>query len=548
MLKLIDTFEVRPTKQLTDLKKSDKHRLMDSVLKPEGSKGLIIDFGLSSAGRRINNRIYTPRGQQNGLSSWTTPYAKPILRNHDTNQDPIGRFIDVQFESLDNQAMGFFRNITDFMNFKSIVDSDNPRKIYDALLKHGLLTDERWPGLSRLVAKAGIVNEDAIEKFLNGTYLTFSAGSLTDRYVCGICGNDWFQKDFCDHPPGKMHDGKPGVFITGAFDGEEASVINVPANNTSQLESISFGDSAPWLSFTKHSDSFSQDSSSMLITDAHIETGDFFMKPNENGAQESTQTDTLNVDELISKITDSLSASFDQKLEDKFKEFKGAFGDEVAKPEKKEEPKEAKETQQDAAVPWRLLEMALRSQLGDSQVDESALEDSAFAGPDRVFPVANAAYLAAAQSIVDSVELSDAQKSVIADALSGFEFEDTELADLKQDYTNALQQIDSLREEIAILQQKVEELDKKEATVQNVDENLSRSEIEGDGQLETASVASSEGGKSALNDYEQSVVDRYKSLKDSNGTAAANLFLQRKMARGHLSRNFDITKFIQEND
>lgn len=248
IIKLTDIVEIAPNKQLVNLSKLDKHRLMDSVLQnpAEGRKrGLYVSFNLSSSGRRINNRIYTPRGQQAGQDSWTAPYPKPIIRNHDTNEDPLGRFEKVTWKSLEDEALKHFKSVNEFMKLKNAFDMDDPRAIYRIMKRNHLLTDKSWKGLGELVATARIVDEDAIEKFLDGRYLTFSAGSNTDAYRCGICGDDWAQGDVCEHRPGQItEDGEMGVFITGAFNGDEASVLTSPANDASQVLSMEFVDSA----------------------------------------------------------------------------------------------------------------------------------------------------------------------------------------------------------------------------------------------------------------------------------------------------------------
>lgn len=246
LFKLNDVVQLDPQKSLVDLSKTDKHRLMDSVLQSDvasGKRGLEITFNLSSSGRRINNRIYTPSGQRGNVDSWTHPYPKAIIRNHDESSDALGRFTSVEWHSLDAQASTFFKNVQTYADFKDALESDVPHKIYRALHRRNFLMDSRWPGIGQLIAKARIFDEDAIEKFLDGRYLTFSAGTHTDRYVCGVCNDDWAAGEICDHRPGQITDeGKPVVFITGAFIGDEGSVLNMPANDMSMVLSMEMTD------------------------------------------------------------------------------------------------------------------------------------------------------------------------------------------------------------------------------------------------------------------------------------------------------------------
>lgn len=243
--RLHDIFLVQAQEDLHSMSTEDKKRFCDEAMTgPKANRGILVTFNLSSAGRRINNRIYTPRGQRAGVSSWVKPYGKPILLHHDRTRDPIGRILSVDYVENDQEAMRFFRSLQDFSKFKSAMESDEPEKIFRALYDNNLLANPAWPGLGHLRAKARINDRDAIEKFLDQRYLTFSAGSHSDRYVCSSCGSDWLTGEMCEHTPGKMsEDGLPTVFITGTFYGDEASIVNEPANTLSTVHSIEFADS-----------------------------------------------------------------------------------------------------------------------------------------------------------------------------------------------------------------------------------------------------------------------------------------------------------------
>ena len=272
-MKLINTkdiFEIAPNKQFTDLKKSDKFKLMDRLLNPEdeAKRGLNVEFGLSVSGRRTNNRIYTPRGQRAGIDSWTNPYQRPIIRNHDVKEDPLGRITDVRWESLDNKAIKRFKRIQDYMAVKDAMESDDPKRIYSVMRKYNLLTDKNWTGTGELIATASIMDEAAIEKFIDGRYLTFSAGATTDRWICSACHSNWSTGDVCDHRPGQItEDGELVVMITGTYYGREASVLNTPASDFSTVRNIEFGDGLEQFNVD---DSFLTDTSTIYLTDSFI--------------------------------------------------------------------------------------------------------------------------------------------------------------------------------------------------------------------------------------------------------------------------------------
>lgn len=294
MIKLIDVVQINPDIDLAKLSKSEKHKLMDAALQDavsESSRGLNIKFGLSHSGRRINNRIYTPRGHRAGVSSWTEPYPKPIILNHDKKGDPLGRFVSVEWVSTKDRALPYFKDVRGFMQLQDAFDADDPKRIYKTLKRFNLLTNKEWPGLGQLLANARITDEAAVEKFLDGRYLTFSAGSHTDRYMCGICGDDWAQGEFCDHRPGEItSDGDIGTFITGSFLGDEGSVVNVPADNLGQLLSMQMTDSVDFNKLVSV-DSRRLDTSTVYLTDAKFSTGELTMlTPSEEEVPEAIQT------------------------------------------------------------------------------------------------------------------------------------------------------------------------------------------------------------------------------------------------------------------
>lgn len=324
MTTLIDLYNVRLGDEFTDMSAEAKSDLLKEAnqITDGKKKGLIITFDLSSSYRLTNNRLYSAQGQKAGISSWTSPYPKPILRNHDRNSDPIGRIISVDWVSNDTEAIKFFDSTNDFMKFKRVMDSGEPKSVYREMRKRNLLTNEKWPGLGKLVAKARISDPDAIEKFLDGRYFTFSAGSTTDAYHCGICGDNWASSGPCEHSPGSIDDeGRPAVMITGTFIGREASVVTVPGNDLSKLTSMEFGDSAEvtsaYAEYANHQDC------EITFVDASVFTGDNMAEATNEAVEVQTESQTADLLAQVQQIIadkDALAllkqALFDKENED----------------------------------------------------------------------------------------------------------------------------------------------------------------------------------------------------------------------------------------
>lgn len=237
LIKYNDFIQINPDKRILSLDKASKVVLIDNFLSSveKSKKGLVITYDLSHSGRKINNRIYSTKGQQKGIESLISPYPKPILRHHDQNGEPIGRFIGGEWQSLNDEATGFLNSDKAMLDVHNAFTEDDPQKIYKTLKDLNLLNNQDWPGLGRMRVKANITDEEAIKKFLDGRYLTFSAGSTTDRHVCSICDQDWVNDDMCEHRHGKVYDGETCVFITGDFIVLEGSVVNTPADDLSQI-------------------------------------------------------------------------------------------------------------------------------------------------------------------------------------------------------------------------------------------------------------------------------------------------------------------------
>ncbi|MBM07986.1 MAG: hypothetical protein CMF69_00180, partial [Magnetovibrio sp.] len=269
------------------LSKNQKVKLMDSLVGTSTDKrGLSITYDLSHSGRRINNRIYTPKGQQDGISTLLKPYPKPILIHHDGESDPIGRFAFGEWQDISNESLGYFKDIKDFNEVQKAFDADDPERIYEAMKKNNLLTSKDWPGLGRMRVEARITDEKAIEKFLDGRYITFSAGSTTDRHVCSICQSDWAKGDICEHRHGKIYDGELCVFVTGTFQVLEGSVVNMPADDLSQVITMEFAD-MPEYSDKSLNEKDSVDRDAIYFSDSVYDIKERYMSDHVVAASES---------------------------------------------------------------------------------------------------------------------------------------------------------------------------------------------------------------------------------------------------------------------
>ena len=305
IIKYNDFIQINPDNRILSLDKAEKVSITDHIINRSysGGKGLVITYDLSHSGRRINNRIYSTKGQQRGIDSLTEPYAKPILKNHDQRSEPIGRFISGEWQNLYDEATEYLQSNQKVLDIHNAFLDDDPGKIYHMMKSFNLIDDKKWPGLGRMRVQANITDEEAIKKFMDGRYLTFSAGSTTNRHVCSICETDWAQDGMCEHRHGQEYDGETCVFITGDFIVMEGSVVNTPADDLSQLVHMELRDS--------EEDTFTNNDSAhieeIILTDSIYNLGD------ENELQETKQVDAYQKE---GKKEEEKEAS--QKVEKKF--------------------------------------------------------------------------------------------------------------------------------------------------------------------------------------------------------------------------------------
>ena len=662
--KLIDFVQIAPDKGLCNLSKKDKVKFIDSILDPRGQeadrkRGLSVDWHLSHSGRRINNRIYTVKGQKEGIDSILSPYPKPVLQNHDSSNDPIGRFTGGYWESLYSDAIGFFSNLSDFMAVQDAFEKDDPKRIYKVMKKYDLLTNKAWPGLGRMSVSARITDQVAIEKFLDGRYITFSAGSTTDRHVCSICNSDWATGDYCDHRHGKIYDGDVCVFITGKFEVLEGSVVNMPADDLSQVQSMEVLDSSDLnLKFKKiDTDHFNVDPTTIYVTDStynmerdmaeetvqvneepveetpvEVESKDEAVETEVAESQEDTSETVEEIVEAAPVMEGDLDDDIDENLDsetsesvdaedkllekliaklqergitvanvDKLREATNVESDSETGTEvnalqegdiQSDSQTEAKEEEnKDEAsngaieegvhqeemvdelpntddVDWYLLGAALDFELGDAKLsaeERKKLPASAFCGPERSFPVPDCAHVTAARRLIGRAKLSASQKERVLACVSrkansmSCDTEDTQLNELKKDYSEALKRIQMLEgkleeaiDTIALYKKdniSFEKDDNKLEVLLSYFDNMTNvKDIEPEATVvvEDPSVSSSDESsktdatRKGLGAFEQNILTTYSRILDKDGLGAAEKFFRSK--RRYLPRGFHPSK------
>lgn len=172
-------------------------------MKSGKSKISAIDVEAESthSGKNHNYCIYYEDSMEKDAESFTNPFKKPMLKNHNSyDGEPIGR-------------------------------------ITKAWSAPSALTDER----SAIHTVTRVTDADAIEKFLDGRYQTLSIGGTMGTVTCNICGKTILKDGkfkFCGHWKGETYKDQVCYWGVRDIDYNEHSVVNNPADDFAQVMKI----------------------------------------------------------------------------------------------------------------------------------------------------------------------------------------------------------------------------------------------------------------------------------------------------------------------
>lgn len=507
----VDFLRVNPDPQLVDLSMRDKVKFIDAALKAN-QKGLVVTIDVSHSGRRINNRIYPRKGQkQVGVRSATHPFPKPLLKYHPSgggifggaasadDQDAIGRFAKARYIDLGDEISGFFPRPGDLKDLLAAFDADDHQKAFDLLQKRKLLVNDKWPGVGKIQADVRVLDEEAIEKFLDGRYITVSAGSSTNRFLCTTCWSDWAKGDWCDHSPGRSYeiDGEDRLCLgyTGDFVIRELSVVNTPADDLAQVVTVHATDAEG--AKCSFDESFRADPTHFFLTDALC-----------RGPEEVLSEDIEETPPEESRGTDEIDAAPE--------DLSGEARVPVLDPN---------DTTQPEVPPVLKFSDAALEQISQVIKDQVAQEVQKLKDS---LPVPVEAVL---ESTEDSVPKTD------HDAL-------------QEDLARALQDLEQTRsrlEEVLVWMARERHHDFSQVDESERLENLYgwfgtldvRADLFVPPRVDNPSQGSSESRDSKLGGYNQKVIARYRELRDSQGEDAANLYIQVQKSRGYIPKGFD---------
>lgn len=190
---------------------SDSLNLLSDMVDSGKRAKLLAPIRATHSGYLLNRRVYPGYSMRDAVETWVSPYEKPVLVHHDGLSDAIGRIKGAKYYQL-KSGLEFER------------DYQNPD------------TGDKL-GSGFVVLDTEVTDPDAIQKILDGRYLTVSTSQVASAAICSACAIDWFGEDAeeCGHTPGKpFFDKKTGETISPYLiqpisANKECSFVNDPA-------------------------------------------------------------------------------------------------------------------------------------------------------------------------------------------------------------------------------------------------------------------------------------------------------------------------------
>lgn len=162
---------------------------------------LVVEIDAIHEGLTKNYRFYTGKVLEGATPSWTDPFPRPILVNHDLKTEPRGRIAAARF------------------------------------------TEANAGKKAGIILQAVVSDPDAVNKVLDGRYLTGSVGATAHEAFCSICNRALGTTGPCKHERGRVYEGKLAYWnIAEGMVFHEYSFVNAPGDTESVITKISMGE------------------------------------------------------------------------------------------------------------------------------------------------------------------------------------------------------------------------------------------------------------------------------------------------------------------
>jgi hypothetical protein len=366
----------------------------------QGKRKLLVTAPATHAARLTNNNgLYQPRRMVNDIASFVQPFPKPVLVEHNSKADPLGRVVQATYEPIDHHFL---------QDAPEQLDEKDTFKLIKFLMTTGLIYNDNFPGVGSGLLTMEITDQEAIEKFLDQRYMTFSirvaSNEILDPHT-GLPFRDPFAEDdeddgkYSPYMPGEVVDGMPGFIVLDQLKYREVSPVNIPADETAivrSMEEVIFADSE---NHKGRTDPVIVDGSYKieLISTENIQIGDVEnMKLDKENLEHETQDSTSDDKTTQDQVTEPKESQTDEDLQ--FAHITdSSSADDI----------------------YKAMESILDEMIDSGEADKEAklsaeqrkkMKGASFCGPNRSFPVPDSAHVTAARRLIDRAKLSGSQK------------------------------------------------------------------------------------------------------------------------------------------
>ena len=313
-------------------------------------------------------------------------------------------------------------------------------KLEQIKMMDSVLNDPHYTGVGYIELTADITDPEAIQKIVDGRFLTGSVGAVSDKAVCSVCSTNWLEEEHCGHKPGRLYDGKKCFIVAGALEYDEWSFVNTPADRHAVVlsagqQSISDGvveDSASRVLFLFPSNLLNEEGSHMEDTATEV-------KSEKANIQDAATEQDLDVQDAAADLTENTeeaslvdgptaSVSLDDSVNETEAVQQSKDSQQKAQPfelalEKLFLDSGSSFTDEDEEVLYEAMINTLTEEDGfsveDAKLSASArkkLPVSVFCGPARSFPVSDSVHYIAAKRLLD-LYTGSGNKSEIASCI-----------------------------------------------------------------------------------------------------------------------------------
>jgi hypothetical protein len=419
-----------------------------------------------------NNGFYLPDKMKKGADTFTENYPKPVLLHHEDHKDPIGRIIAARYMDTSGSIQDKYKLaeglvvkdqrgvekgiitaalLKDFVEGKMSFGMQIDTVV--SLLSDSLLDDSGYQGLGHIQLVANVTDKAAVEKLLDGRYLTGSVGATTNKAVCSVCRQDWTEEGRCDHKPGALYDGAKCFIIAGELVYDEYSFVNMPADRHSQVLELNYNGISDSIEIAnEYSCRIYEEQMTFPQFDSVVKE-DTGMPDKKQEASVKTEEVTADVRDKATPAAETTPESTEQNTEETQvqdqaletaptegseesvqEDVTSGEGEEISEEEEDlirlldaEELSEEDEEKlynalwDEAIAGFNDGEFTLE-QLGVAKLEEAKLSGerrkklskSTFCGPDRSFPVPDCAHVTAARRLIGRYKGSGSKSSILA--------------------------------------------------------------------------------------------------------------------------------------